>query len=69
MHLFICECARLGCSEQIRAPLGVYADVRAVPDAYLVVSGHEDPAGDEIIAGHGDYLIVVAATPAAAEGG
>lgn len=46
---------------------GVCRRASRLGDAYLVVSGHEDQASDQIIAGHGDYLIVVPATPPEAE--
>ena len=60
LHAFICECSQLGCTEPIPVPLTVYSQVRETPSAYLVRAGHEDPAMEETIVGHRDYLIVVA---------
>jgi len=60
LHAFMCECSRLGCTEPIQVPLTVYSQVRETPSAYLVRAGHEDPAMEETIVGHRDYLIVVA---------
>lgn len=56
---FICECSRVGCAEQISAPLDVYAQVRATGHAYLIASSHQ--ADDEqTILDHGSYRIVIA---------
>ena len=55
---FICECSRLGCTDQIQVPLDLYARVLATPAAYLVRPGHEDTTSEDVVeAGH-DYVIV-----------
>jgi hypothetical protein len=59
---FICECSRVGCTEQINEPLPIYMQVADTPAAYLVVSGHEDPTAEKTIFGHGGYVIVVPRT-------
>lgn len=59
-QVFICECVNLGCHARVEATLAVYGHVLETPNAYLVLAGHEDPASEETILGHRDYLFVVA---------
>jgi hypothetical protein len=60
VQTFICECSRVGCTEQIEVALPVYKQVRQTASAYLVLGGHEDRQREETIFGHGNYLIVLA---------
>lgn len=48
LQIFLCECSRFGCVDQIEVPLVVYERVRGTPNAYLVVEGHEDLAVEAI---------------------
>ena len=56
---FNCECLREGCIELIEIPLEMYDRVRAMPGAFLVVSGHEDPETEQTILAENDYAVVV----------
>ncbi len=39
----VCECAKLGCLEQIRVTPTIYESVRARPDHFIVRPGHKSP--------------------------
>ena len=56
---FNCECSRDGCSELVEIPLEMYDRVRAIPGAFLVVPGHEDPAREQTILVEDDFVVVV----------
>jgi len=59
VQTFICECGREGCTDQVEAPIEVYARIRETAGAYLVRAGHEDPS-ETVVFGHGDYRMVIA---------
>jgi hypothetical protein len=52
--LFLCECGDTGCREPIRIPIAEYERVRADPDAFMVVPGHENVRVEEIVDGASD---------------
>jgi hypothetical protein len=54
---FVCECSDARCFARIELTLAAYEDVRAHPQRYLVVPGHEI-AGAFLI-DHGDRAILV----------
>ena len=47
--LFLCECGDAACREPIRMSMSEYAGVRAAPDAFLLVPGHERPELEGIV--------------------
>jgi hypothetical protein len=55
---FRCECARLGCNVLVALTLGQYEAVRAGPRRFLIVSGHELPEVEVVVARHGEYSVV-----------
>lgn len=56
---FICECANIGCTEQIQVPPEVYARVVDTPGAYLVGPGHEDVTSEDTVEAEDEYVLVV----------
>jgi hypothetical protein len=55
---FLCECGRSDCLERIIVPLGEYEHVRAHPDRFLLIAGHEQPEVDKVVGGSTSYVIV-----------
>lgn len=54
----ICECANGDCTERVAIPASEYEKVRADPRQYIVVSGHELPDFESIVASGAGYDIV-----------
>jgi hypothetical protein len=54
----VCECHRLGCAELVQVEVETYELVREDGAAFIVVSGHEDPAVEEVVES-GDGFVVV----------
>jgi hypothetical protein len=54
----VCECDRIDCLERLETTIGRYERVRADAALFLVVSGHEDPAVEDIVDTGGGYLVV-----------
>ena len=54
---FLCECGRQDCLERIVVPLDEYEAIRAHPDRFLLVLGHEQLEVERVI-GRGDYVVV-----------
>lgn len=48
---FLCECGDMGCTEVIRLARAEYEAVRADPNTFFVVPGHDDPATERIVTG------------------
>ena len=48
---FICECGNVECRQIIRLTLADYERVRADPNTFFVVPGHDDPATEQIVTG------------------
>jgi hypothetical protein len=55
---FTCECGRLACHEPMRLTVAEYEDVRREPRRFAIVSGHEFPETEDVIAEHGRYAVV-----------
>lgn len=55
---FVCECARLGCTELIELTPAAYRALRAHPRRFAVVPGHEVPEAEEAVERVGGTLIV-----------
>jgi hypothetical protein len=55
---FLCECSRDGCIDTIPLELATYERVRADPNLFIVVDGHEDPDVDHVVDQGSGYLLV-----------
>jgi hypothetical protein len=55
---FVCECARVGCTEMLVVPIRVYARVHEDADLYVVLRGHEDRAHEQTVEDHGPFMVV-----------
>ena len=53
----VCECATMGCAEQIQVPLAVYHRVRKCPDWFLIKPGHL-ARDEQMIERHLGYEII-----------
>ena len=54
----ICECDRLDCMERIPVTVDAYEQIRSEPDRFIVSTGHEDPAVEEVVSVTAAYTIV-----------
>ncbi len=54
----LCECGRLACSETIEIGSAEYAAVRADPTRFVVLSGHEMPEFERVVAEGPGYVVV-----------
>ena len=54
---FLCECADPECEERIEVRLDVYERVRAHPDQFLLIPGHDRP--EETVLERSDHYVVV----------
>jgi hypothetical protein len=55
---FICECAAVGCFEQLVLTLREYEAVRVDATHFLVKRGHEDLAVERVVSSHAGYFVV-----------
>ena len=63
---FLCECADTNCTEMIELPVEEYEAVRAKPDRFLVMPGHEIPDIEQVVEVRPSYLIIEKIGPARA---
>jgi len=60
--LFLCECGDAGCRDPIRIPIAEYERVRADPDAFMIVPGHENVDVEDVVDGapgsNGRFMLV-----------
>jgi hypothetical protein len=57
---FLCECPTPDCTEILRLSLSEYRDIRANPDHFFTVPGHEEadaPVG-HVVSRENDYVVV-----------
>ncbi len=54
----LCECSRPDCVSRLPLTFEQYDDVRASPETFVVISGHEEPEVEEVVADHGRYAVV-----------
>lgn len=54
----ICECGRLGCTEQISVTTTAYGAVRADRRRFIIVPGHELPEAERIVETGERYFVV-----------
>ena len=55
---FVCECLDLACEEPVPLTLEEYEHVRADPNRFVVLPGHEVLRVDEIVEQNDRYLLV-----------
>jgi hypothetical protein len=55
---FICECANESCDQAVSLALEEYERIRADPNSFFVVSGHEIADVEEIIGSAGLFVVV-----------
>lgn len=56
--VYICECAKAGCVDQLAVEPEDYRRVRENPRWFFLVPGHEDPQLERIVERHPGYLVV-----------
>jgi hypothetical protein len=60
--LFLCECADVTCKVPLRITVADYEAVRADPDAFLLVPGHEDASietvAHDLVPGDRSFTVV-----------
>lgn len=55
---FVCECGSSDCAATIVLSMREYEDVRADPAQFMIVSGHESPEVEVVVARHDRYDVV-----------
>jgi hypothetical protein len=55
---FSCECADLECRERIALAADAYEHVRAAPNRFVVVVGHERPDVEHVVERRDGYAVV-----------
>ena len=55
---FVCECADPGCNERVSISLAAYEAVRAHPDRFLLLPGHQRLNVERLVEEHDQYLVV-----------
>jgi hypothetical protein len=54
---FICECANVDCAERMKMTLAEYEAVRAHPERFAIVPGHDYPEIEDVVARNGIWLV------------
>ena len=55
---YLCECSDTRCTRTMLIEGGIYTDVRANPNRFVVLPGHEE--GLDVVENGVDYVVVVA---------
>ncbi len=55
---YVCECGRLHCTRLIQLTRAEYEAVRASPQTFAIVDGHEILEAEAIVERHDRYLVV-----------
>lgn len=55
---FVCECGKDACRERLALSVEAYEAVRADSRWFAVVAGHQLPDVEDVVADHGDYVVV-----------
>lgn len=58
MSLFVCECSNPACAEPLQITPAEYEQVRADGARFVVVTGHQLPEVEDVVAGNGRFLVV-----------
>ena len=62
--LFVCECSRIGCIDQIELAVETFDGICLVPNNYIVRPGHETPEVERVVSQEATYLVVERAAAA-----
>jgi hypothetical protein len=55
---FVCECGLASCVDRIRVPLVEYERIRAEPNHFLVVPGHQLPDVETVVRAQPHFAVV-----------
>jgi hypothetical protein len=55
---FVCECGNPDCDAPVRVPLPTYEAVRADAQLFILVTGHDAPDAEDVVAEREGYVIV-----------
>ena len=55
---FLCECGRPDCLERVLVPLDEYEQIRAYPERFVLVGGHEQLEVDRVVFSNRGYVVV-----------
>ena len=55
---FLCECGDIDCAQTITLTLSEYEALRAEPDRFAVLPGHEQLDVEEVVERHEGYVVV-----------
>jgi len=55
---FVCECSDPACNERVSISLAAYEAVRAHPDRFLLLPGHQQLDVERLVEEHDQYLVV-----------
>jgi hypothetical protein len=55
---FVCECARLDCTERLRMTVGEYEHVRSDPAQFAIRPGHEFPEVEYVVEEREGYHVI-----------
>jgi len=58
MAEFVCECGSASCAEPIRMTLAEYEAIRAEPELFAIVPGHETPNVEAVVRRRKGYDVV-----------
>lgn len=56
--VFVCECARDRCVEDLEMKLAEWKSVRERPNCFVVAPGHEIPAIEDVVERRPSYVVV-----------
>jgi hypothetical protein len=57
-ELYFCECAKLDCREKVSLTRAQYEAVRARPEHFVVVPGHDVPDVEDVVEGGDGHAVV-----------
>jgi hypothetical protein len=56
--LFVCECSRIDCIEQIELAVADFDEICGMPNRYMVIPGHELLDVESVVSREAGYLVV-----------
>jgi hypothetical protein len=62
--LFLCECSRIGCIDQIELAVETFDGICLRPNSYIVRPGHQTPEVERVVSHEATYLVVERAVAA-----
>src|SRR4051812_15352648 len=55
---FVCECMQEGCDERVHLTVDEYEEIRAHPNRFFVLDGHDVPAVERVLERTDRYVVV-----------